>query len=249
MDGWMEMEGWIPIVTYVWVYIGGTDRWDYGVVYCLLFVAGGGDGGVSRPKRIEISTSFNYDFTLSGVQCQSERRSRIGNKYIRQKVTTDKQSQKNNQSNSPPFSYQRSQPPNPPPPSHSPSSLKPTHSTSRPTTPQNRHPIHHRPLRRRRKGPVPSHEPKDPLIAHDPLEHLRQARLHQVHQLPRRRRRHLIRDRTRPVLEQLQKGRALAPPRFVAAGGADEEGEEGDVDGEGLVGVGDVGAGGGGGGG
>lgn len=136
-------------------------------------------------------------------------------------------------------------PPPPSPPYHH--SLK-TPSIHR-RIPQSRHPIHRAPLRRRRKRPAPGHEPEDPLVAHDALEHLRHARLQRVHQLVRRRRRHLVRDGAGPVLEQLQEGDALGAPQVVAVGGADEEGQEGDVDGEGFVGVGDVGGGEGGGGG
>ena len=59
-----------------------------------------------------------------------------------------------------------------------------------------------------------------------------------------------VRHGARRALQQVQKGRVLPAGQLVAAGGADQEGLEGDVDGEAAVGgVGEVGDAGGGGGG
>ena len=87
----------------------------------------------------------------------------------------------------------------------------------------------------RRKRRVPRHPDKHPLIGHDPLQHLLQTRLHQLRQR-RRRGRLPVRHVARMRLQERQEGRVLPPGQFMAGGGFDQQGEQRDVDGEGLAG-------------
>lgn len=94
----------------------------------------------------------------------------------------------------------------------------------------------------RRKRPVPRNLHKHPLIPHNLPQHVLQTPLHQ-HRKRRRRRRFSVRHFARISLQQGQKRRVLPSWQFVAAGRSDQEVEQRDVDGEGLVGgleVGDL---------